>query len=175
MFTCTYFVEYVVIISCCCYRRAPTGWYSCIAQGASPGFVVWYIYWAPKGRHNPKASVPIPALLVPLLRSSFFIWSVCPQGFISGFALIPPWALQECRAYGTHNAPGFWCDCPAVERSLISCIALQWRHANINHKLTYCPKTIYFASKHRHNVLKIKEESLLDWLLDIWGQKQKKN
>ncbi len=23
------------------------------------------------------------------------------QGFISGFALIPPWALQECRAYGT--------------------------------------------------------------------------
>ena len=29
-------------------------------------------------------------------------------------------------------------------------------------KLTYCPKTIYFASKNRHNVLKIKEESLLD-------------
>ena len=27
-----------------------------------------------------------------------------PQGFISGFALIPPWALQECRAYGTRKA-----------------------------------------------------------------------
>ena len=24
---------------------------------------------------------------------------VCPQGFISGFALIPPWALQECRPF----------------------------------------------------------------------------
>ena len=22
----TYFGEYVVLISCCCYRRAPTGW-----------------------------------------------------------------------------------------------------------------------------------------------------
>ena len=29
--------------------------------------------------------------------------SVCTQGFISGFALIPPWAMQECRAYGTQN------------------------------------------------------------------------
>ena len=27
--------------------------------------------------------------------------SVCTQGFISGFALIPPWAMQEYRAYGT--------------------------------------------------------------------------
>ena len=27
----------------------------------------------------------------------FFV-SVFTQGFISGFALIPPWALQECRA-----------------------------------------------------------------------------
>ena len=35
-------------------------------------------------------------------------------------------------------------------------------------------KISYFAPKHRHNVLKIKEESPLDWLLDIWGQKQKK-
>ena len=31
----------------------------------------------------------------------FFVY-VFTQGFISGFALIPPWALQECRAYGTH-------------------------------------------------------------------------
>ena len=33
--------------------------------------------------------------------------SVCTQGSISGFALIPPWAMQECRAYGTHNTPEF--------------------------------------------------------------------
>ena len=25
---------------------------------------------------------------------------VCTQGFISGFALIPPWAMQECRPVG---------------------------------------------------------------------------
>ncbi len=29
--------------------------------------------------------------------------SVFTQGSISGFALITPWALQECRAYGTHK------------------------------------------------------------------------
>ena len=36
----TYFGEYVVLISCCCYRRAPTGRYSCKAQGASPGLII---------------------------------------------------------------------------------------------------------------------------------------
>ena len=46
----------------------------------------------------------MPALLVPLLRSSFFVWAVYTQGFISGFALIPPWAVQEYRAYGTREA-----------------------------------------------------------------------
>ena len=39
--------------------------------------------------------------LVPLLRSSIYFCLKCTQGFISGFALIPPWAMQECRAYGT--------------------------------------------------------------------------
>ena len=33
----------------------------------------------------------------------FFV-SVFTQGCISGFALIPPWALRECRAYGTHTS-----------------------------------------------------------------------
>ena len=28
--------------------------------------------------------------------------SLFTQGFISGFALITPWAMKECRAYGTH-------------------------------------------------------------------------
>ena len=32
--------------------------------------------------------------------------SVCTQGF-TGFALIPPWAMQEYRAYGTQNTPEF--------------------------------------------------------------------
>ena len=27
---------------------------------------------------------------------------VCPQGFISGFALISPWAMQECRPFRAH-------------------------------------------------------------------------
>ena len=31
--------------------------------------------------------------------------SVFTQGSISGFALISPWAMQECRAYGTQNTP----------------------------------------------------------------------
>ncbi len=29
--------------------------------------------------------------------------STCTQGSISGFALIPPWAMKKCRAYGTHD------------------------------------------------------------------------
>ena len=40
MSTRTYESVYLVLISCCCYRRAPTGRYSCIAQGASPGLCI---------------------------------------------------------------------------------------------------------------------------------------
>ena len=43
----------------------------------------------------------IRALQVPLLKELNQLLSTYTQGFISGFALIPPWALQECRAYGT--------------------------------------------------------------------------
>ena len=49
----------------------------------------------------------IRALKVPLLKELNLLLFAYTQGFISGFALIPPWALQECRAYGTHNAPEF--------------------------------------------------------------------
>ena len=42
---------------------------------------------------NARAESAAPTELNPLL-------SVFTQGFISGFALIAPWALQECRAYG---------------------------------------------------------------------------
>ena len=41
------------------------------------------------------------------LQGSLYPSSVFTQGYISGFALISPWALQECRAYGTHNVPEF--------------------------------------------------------------------
>ena len=34
--------------------------------------------------------------VVPLLRSSYFL-SMFTQGSISGFALIPPWAMKRCR------------------------------------------------------------------------------
>ena len=40
MSTRTYESVCLVLISCCCYRRAPTGRYSCIAQGASPGLCI---------------------------------------------------------------------------------------------------------------------------------------
>ena len=40
------------------------------------------------------------------------VLAVFPQGFISGFALIPPWAMQECRPFRAHCrigcvSPGF--------------------------------------------------------------------
>ena len=37
-------------------------------------------------------------LLVPLLKELILLLSIDTQGFISGFALISPWAMQECRA-----------------------------------------------------------------------------
>ena len=49
---------------------------------------------------NTRAVSAAPTELILLL-------SVDTQGFISGFALITPWALQECRAYGTRNASEF--------------------------------------------------------------------
>ena len=56
----------------------------------------------PTGAALTKANA---CVVVPLLVGAHLTFSsVCTQGFISGFALIPPWALQECRAYGTHNA-----------------------------------------------------------------------
>ena len=36
-------------------------------------------------------------VVVPLLRSSYFLF-MFTQGFISGFALISPWAMKRCRA-----------------------------------------------------------------------------
>ena len=36
------------------------------------------------------------------LSGLFVGLAVCTQGFISGFALIPPWAMQECRPCRAH-------------------------------------------------------------------------
>ena len=38
------------------------------------------------------------------LQGSLYPSSVFPQGFISGFALISPWAMQECRPFRAHCA-----------------------------------------------------------------------
>ena len=71
----------------------------------SPGREPWvshsYTFIEPQrggttlSRTNARAESAAPTELNSLL-------SVFTQGCISGFALIPPWALQECRAYGTH-------------------------------------------------------------------------
>ena len=71
---------------------------------------------SPKGAALPRRKTNA-RVIVPLLRSSYYLLFVFTQGFISGFALIPPWAFQECRTYGTHNAPELWDHCPAVQRS----------------------------------------------------------
>ena len=89
---------------CCCYRRAPTGRYSCIAQGASPGLIIETHLLSPKGAALPRRKANARAVSAAPTELILFL-SVCTQGFISGFALISPWAFQECRAYGTHNAP----------------------------------------------------------------------
>ena len=83
---------------------SPLGRYSCTAQGASPGFNSQSTYLEPKGAALPRRKANARVVVVPLLVGAHFAFvCVCPQGFISGFALITPWAMQECRAYGTHN------------------------------------------------------------------------
>ena len=59
---------------------------------------------SPKGAALLTAEINTRAV-VPLLRSSFFFLYLCTQGSISGFALISPWALKKCRAYGTQPPP----------------------------------------------------------------------
>ena len=98
---------------CCCYWRAPRGRYSCKAQGASPGFSELK-HLLSRFRGGTSARVLGVVVVLCLLRCIYPLgyWlakvstaptelnpllSVFPQGFISGFALIPPWALRECR------------------------------------------------------------------------------
>ena len=58
-------------------------------------------FLSPVGAALPRRKANARAV-VPLLRSSYFL-SLFTQGFISVFALIPPWALKKYRAYGTHD------------------------------------------------------------------------
>ena len=44
------------------------------------------------------------SLLVPLLRSSIYFCLCIPRVLFVPLALSPPWALQECRAYGTFSS-----------------------------------------------------------------------
>ena len=53
--------------------------------------------------HKPQSHKPNARAESAAPTELLFFVSVFTQGFISGFALITPWALQECRAYGTHN------------------------------------------------------------------------
>ena len=76
-----------------------------IAQGASPGLIIGTHLLSPKGAAQPQCKANTCSVSAAPTELIFF--SVYTQGFISGFALITPWALQECRAYGTHNTPEF--------------------------------------------------------------------
>ena len=90
----TYFGEYVVLISCCCYRRAPTGRYSCIAQGASPGLIIGTHLLSPKGAVLPRRKTNA-RVRVPLLRSSILHFVRVSPGF--HFGLCPHCTLGYAR------------------------------------------------------------------------------
>ena len=53
--------------------------------------------------HEPQRHKPNTRSVSAAPTELTLLLSVCTQGSISGFALIPPWAMQEYRAYGTHN------------------------------------------------------------------------
>ena len=78
----THFGEYVVLISCCCYRRAPTGRYSCLAQGASPGLGIEIFFLSPVGAAQPKSKCPTRAVSAAPTELILFIVCVYP-GFCS--------------------------------------------------------------------------------------------
>jgi len=88
-------------------RRALQGRHPCIAQGASPGLGIDIHLLSPLGAAQPQSKCPNTRAVSAAPSELILFLSVNTQGFISGFALIPPWAMQEYRAYGTHNAPEF--------------------------------------------------------------------
>ena len=91
-------------------EESPLGRYSCIAQGASPGWINETHLLSPKGATLLRRKTNTRSVSAAPTELDIFSF-VYTQGFSSGFALISPWALQGRRAYGTHNAPEFWCSC----------------------------------------------------------------
>ena len=84
-------------------RRAPTGRYFFIAQGASPGlFVVVHLLSPFLGAALPRRKANARAESAAPEGARITFRFVCTQGFILGFALIPPWAMQECRPKRAH-------------------------------------------------------------------------
>ena len=77
---------------------SPLGRYSCIAQGASPGLIIGIHLLSPVGAALPIRKANARAVSAAPTELNLLL-SAYPQGFISGFALISPWALQECRPF----------------------------------------------------------------------------
>ena len=50
--------------------------------------------------HEPQQYKPKARAVSAAPTELNLLLSVRTQGFISGFALIPPWAMQECRPVG---------------------------------------------------------------------------
>ena len=88
------------------------GRYSCIAQGASPGLIIGIHLLSPfRGGTSARVLGVVVMLYCIYPLGHLRAWvsaaptelnpllSAFPQGFISGFALISPWALQECRPF----------------------------------------------------------------------------
>ena len=59
---------------------------------------------SPVGAAQPQSKYPNTRAISAAPMELILLLSIDTQGFILGFALIPPWAMQECRAYGTRNA-----------------------------------------------------------------------
>ena len=57
---------------------------------------------SPKGAAQSKRKANTHAVSA-APKGALNFMSLFTQGFILGFALITPWAKQECRAYGTHK------------------------------------------------------------------------
>ena len=97
---------------CCCYRRAPRGRYSCIAQGASPGLIIVTHLLSPNGAALPRRKANARAVSAAPTELLILLFAVFP-GFHFGLCPHSTLGYEEYRAYGTHNTSEFWCGCPA--------------------------------------------------------------
>ena len=107
-------------LSWCCRRRAPTGRYFFIAQGASPGLIVSSILWAPEERHShdrtPTTTQTKRARWKCRSSGAHITFRfVCIQGFISGLPSFHPGLCRSIALTGLiYVFPItllFWCGC----------------------------------------------------------------